>query len=180
MKNMANTVEAQKVIQEAFVPIKEEYLQKEKQFEEVLNVVQDAVVKLGNSAQTKEQIGSANAEMLGDIAQKMNDRLEGVADQSQRAEILTKGIKKMQQVVEDAKEQAGKGEFGKVMNVLKSALKVVVTLGLDKTAKLEFAAAKFAMYNKDVEKIKVYSKEQVSMLNSSAKLVNKVQKARGR
>ncbi len=129
-----------------FGPIISEY-KEEKQFKETLDMVQEAVVGLGNNEQTKKQkgvvglvndqvknqMGEANAEMLNGIVQKMKDRLEGVVDQSKRAEILTEGIKEMQKFVENAEKQAGKGEFGKVMNVLKSALKVVGTLGLDKT-----------------------------------------------
>ena len=140
IEKMAKTDDAQKVIREVFKPIKEEYLRKEKQFGEALNTVQDEVVKLG--AQAKEQMGSANAEMLGDIVQKMNSRLEGVTKQSRKAKILAEGIAEMQQVVEDAEKQAGKGELGKVANVLKSALNIVDRLGSDKTAKPEFAAVK--------------------------------------
>ena len=162
-----------------FEPIKEEYRQ-EKQLKEALDKVQETIEGLGNNEQVKKQMGSANAEMLGDIVEKMSDSLEGVVDQSQRAEILTKGIKEMQQVVENAEKQAGKGEFGKVMNVLKSALKVVGTLGLDKTAKLEFTAATFAMNNKNAEQIKAFSKEQRSTLTASTQSINKAQEGRGR
>ena len=126
-------------------------------------------------------MGSGNAEILDGVAQKMNDRLKVVTKQSDRAEILVKGIGEMQKFVENTEKQAGKGKFDKVMGVLKSALKVIGTLGSDKNAKLEFAAAKFAMNNKNAEQIRAYSKGQLSSrLTVSAQSINKAQEGRRR
>jgi len=160
IENMAKTDKAQEVIKSAFAPIKAVYFKKEKQFKEALDQVQDEVVKLGKNSLVIEQMGEGNAEMLDGIAQKMNERLKVVTKPSHRAEILTKGIGEMQKFVENAEKQAGKGQFDKVINVLKSALKVVGTLGLDKSAKLKFAAAKFVMNNENASKIKEFSSEK--------------------
>ena len=110
----------------------------------------------------------------------MNDSLKGITDNSKKAEILGKGISNMQKFVENAEKQASKGEFGKVVNVLKSALKVIGTLGLNKNAKLEFAAAKFAMDSENAEKIKKASKSVSAKLSVSSNILQASNNARGR
>lgn len=181
IEKLALTDESQKIMQEAFAPIKAEYLEKEKQFEKELNLVQDELLKIGTNEQVKKQIGSGNAEMIANMAQKINDNLKVVTKQSHRAQTLAEGIKEIQKFVENAEKQASKGKFDRVKDVLKSALKVIITGGADKNAKLEFAAAKFAMNNKNAEQIKAYSKEQLSTrLTASTQSINKAQEGRGR
>ena len=75
--------------------------------------------------------------------------------------------------------EGGAGKFDKVINFLKSALKVVGTLGLDKNAKLEFAAAKFAMNNENANKIKEYSKTLSTTLKTLTQSIKKAQGGSG-
>lgn len=82
----------------------------------------------------------------------------------------------MQKFVENAEKQASKGKFGRIMNVLKSALKIIGTLGLSKQAKLEFSAAKFTLDNKNAEKIKAGAKAMKEGLQKSSKVVTNAQK----
>ena len=83
----------------------------------------------------------------------------------------------MQKFVENAEKQASKGKFGRIMNVLKSALKVIGTLGLSKKAKLEFSAAKFMLDNKNAEKIKDKTKIMSNILEKSGKATSNIKKA---
>ncbi len=52
---------------------------------------------------------------------------------------------------------------------LKASLKVVCTLGMNKSAKLELASAKFAMNNKNAEKMKATAKVVSTGLKTSAR-----------
>ena len=171
LEELAPSPKAKNTLQVAFAPTKAQYMVKEagRIFEESLNLVQENITELVKNKNVRDLMGDANADKLADIAQKMNDNLKGAKDNSKNAEILGKGIGEMQKFVENAEKQASKGEFGKVMNVLKSALKVIGTLGLNKNAKLELAAAKFAMDNQNANKIKTASKTISSNLAKSTK-----------
>lgn len=178
LENTAPNDKAKEALQAKLASTKSQYMPKEKtkSFEESLDLVQETVIKLGNSQSVRNLMGDANADKLAGMAQKMDDRLKGVTDQSKRAEILVNEIGKMNKFVENAEKQASKGKFGKVMNVLKSALKVIGTLGLNKNAKLEFAAAKFAMNSKNAEKIKASAKAVSEGLQKSAQVASNAKK----
>lgn len=181
LEDLAPNPEAKNTLQLAFAPIKAKYMTQEMEriFGESLNLVQENITELVKNKSIRDLMGDANADKLADMAQKMNDSLKGVKDNGKKAEILGKGIGKMQKFVENAEKQASKGEFGKVMNVLKSALKVIGTLGLNKNAKLEFAAAKFAMDSENVEKIKKASKSVSAKLAVPSNIVQ-ANNSRGR
>lgn len=178
IENTAPTPQAKQALQTALAPTKAQYMEeaKAKSFGESLDLVQETVTNLGNSKSVRNLMGDANADKLADMTQKMNDRLKGVTDQGKRADILVKEIDKMNKFVENAEKQAGKGKFGKVMNVLKSALKVIGTLGLNKSAKLELSAAKFAMDNENAEKIKASAKVMSEGLQKSARVATNAKK----
>lgn len=179
---MALSDESQKIIQKAFAPIKAEPRQeKEKRLEKTLGLVQENITELVKNKNVRDLMGDANADKLAEMAQKMNDNLKGITDSGKKAETLGKGIEEMQTFVENAEKQASKGKFDRVKDVIKSALKVIIIGGADKNAKLEFAAAKFAMNNKNAEQIKAYSKDQLSnRLMASTQSINKAQEGRGR
>ncbi len=191
IENTAPTPEAKQALQTALAPTKAKYLPKEKikTLEEALDMVQDVVSGLGTSEAVRGVMGDANAEILGDMTKKMNDQLERL-DQtskqhnstettinSEKSSILLNNIGKMQKFVENAEKQASKGKFGRIMNVLKSALKVIGTLGLSKKAKLEFSAAKFMLDNKNAEKIKDKTKIMSNILEKSGKATSNIKKA---
>ena len=178
LENTAPTPAAKEALQAVLAPTKANYMQKDKgkSFEESLDLVQETVTKFGQSQSVRNLMGDANADKMADMSQKMDDRLKGVTDQSKRADILVEEIGKMNKFVENAEKQASKGKFGKIMNVLKSALKVIGTLGLSKSAKLEFSAAKFAMDNKNAEKIKTAAKVVSGGLQKSAQAATNAKK----
>ena len=178
IENTAPTPEAKQALQTAFASTKAQYMEKAKAktFEESLDLVQETVTKFGQSQSVRNLMGDANADKMADMSQKMDDRLKGVTNQSKRADILVEEIGKMNKFVENAEKQASKGKFGKIMNVLKSALKVIGTLGLSKSAKLEFSAAKFAMDNKNAEKIKAATKVVSGGLQKSAQAATNAKK----
>jgi len=174
LEEMAPNRRAKEALQVAFAPTKAKYMPKvtAKTFEESLDIVQENITEfIKNKSVIRDLMGDANADKLADMAQKMNNSLNGITDIGEKAKILSKGIGEMQNFVENAEKQASQGKFGKVMNVLKSALKVIGTLGLNKNAKLELAAAKFAMDSKNAEKITEASKKLSTSLNISAKVV---------
>jgi hypothetical protein len=119
----------------------------------------------------------------------MNDRLIALAKpnlnytkaeiQSKRAEILVEGIGKMNEFLQNAEKEAGKDKFSKVMKVLKSALKVIGTLGLNKSAKLELAAATFLMDEKNVAKIKGVAQKVSRDLKTSVAFINEKKNEKG-
>ena len=92
------------------------------------------------------------------------------------ASTLINAIEDMQKIAEHAEKQANSSDIAKVVDVLKSALKVVVTLGQSKSAKLEFSAATFALNNKSSEKFKKQAKrtsKHLSKAKTTSKALNK-------
>ena len=184
IENTAPTPEAKQALQTALASTKAQYMEqaKSKSFGESLDLVQETVTKLGNSQSVRNLMGDANADKFADMTKKMNEQLQDIDDKAignqnkVKASVLVKEIGKMQKFVENAEKQASKGKFGRIMNVLKSALKVIGTLGLSKQAKLEFSAAKFALDNKNAEKIKAGAKVMKEGLQTSAKVVTNAQK----
>ena len=181
IENTAPTPEAKEALKAALASTKSQYMEqaKSKTFGESLDLVQDTVTSLGSSQSVRNLMGDANADKFADMTKKMNEKLQDLDDKSignqnkVRASILVKEIGKMQKFVENAEKQASKGKFGRIMNVLKSALKVIGTLGLSKQAKLEFSAAEFTLDNKNTEKIKTGAKEMKEGLQTSSKVVVK-------
>ncbi|MEM6338489.1 MAG: hypothetical protein AAF673_00995 [Pseudomonadota bacterium] len=178
IENTAPTPEAKESLQTSLASTKAQYMDnaKAKDFGKSLDLVQETVTNLGNSKSVRNLMGDAHADKFADMTKKMNDRLKGVTDQGKRADLLVKEIDKMNKYVENAEKQASKGKFGKIMNVLKSALKVIATLGLSKSAKLELSAAKFSMDNKNAEKIKAGAKSVSKGLKASAQVATNAKK----
>ena len=156
---------------------------KSKTFGESLDLVQDTVTSLGSSQSVRNLMGDANADKFADMTKKMNEKLQDLDDKSignrnkVKTSILVEEIDEMQKFVEYAEKQASKGKFGRIMNVLKSALKVIGTLGLSKEAKIEFSVAIFALDNMGAEKIKaeaaVFKRHQKSSkVETNAQKIN--------
>jgi len=100
----------------------------------------------------------------------MNENLKGVENLGDRAEIMLKSMQKVDKYLENAGKQAGKSEIGKVLNVIKAGLKVVCTLGMNKSAKLELASAKFAMDNVNAGKLKEEAEKTSPRLKDAMKV----------
>ena len=114
---------------------------------------------------TREEREEAKTQAMDQISVKLKEA--GVKNLGDRAEIMLKSVQKVDKYLENAGKQAGKSEIGKVLNVIKAGLKVVCTLGMNKSAKLEFASAKFAMDNVNAGKLKEAAEKTSSKLKSA-------------
>lgn len=138
----------------------------------MLDVVQSTMDNIAEHPSIRSTMGDAHADKIGNMIKKMNENLKGVDNLGDRAEIMLKGIKEVDKYVEKAGEQAGKSEFSKLSNVIKAGLKVVCTLGMNKSAKLELASAKFAMDNDNAHKLKEAAKVTSSGLKSAVNITS--------
>ena len=116
-----------------------------------------------------ENIG-IHADKIGSMIKTMNENLDGVDNLRDRAEIMLKSMQEVDKYLENAGKQAGKSELGKVSNLVKAGLKVVCTLGMNKSAKLELASAKFAMDNVNAGKLKEAAEKTSSKLKGEIKV----------
>ena len=141
-----------------------------------LDSVVTAIDTISKNEQLRESIGPTNSQKLDDTITKMTDNLKGVTDQGERADILIKGITKLDSFVQSVEKQNSTTKFWKIKNVLKASLKVALTLGLNKSAKLELSAAQFAMNNKDPEKLRSTIESTSGKLKNKATIVNGTKK----
>jgi len=141
-----------------------------------LKSVVTAITTISKNGELRESMGTTNSKKLDDTITKMNDDLKGIKNQDKRAEVIIAGITKLDTFVQKVEKQNSTAKLWRVKNVLKASLKVVLTLGLNKSAKLEFSAAQFAMNNKDPEKLKSTIKSTSSSLKDKAKIARNTKK----
>lgn len=156
LENLAPTPAAKQVLQETFLSVKADIVQEKKKLEaaEALDVAQGMMDEIAGHPTIRSNIGDAHADKIGSMIKTMNEKLDGVDNLRDRAEIMLKSMQEVDKYLENAGKQAGKSELGKVSNLVKAGLKVVCTLGMNKSAKLEFASAKFAMDNVNASRLK--------------------------
>jgi hypothetical protein len=173
IENTAPTPASKEALKKAFEPIKEKYLKSKeaKEFGKSLSKLQETITGLRKNQEVRNMMGDYNADKFAAMTKKMEEESNRYDRTGDKAKIIKKHIKQMQEFLGNAEKEASKGDFGKLMNVLKSALKVIGTLGLSKQAKLELSNSKFVLDNKNIATIKagvkVFSKE----LEKSAQVI---------
>lgn len=172
LENLAPNPEAKQVLQGAFLPVKAAIVEEKNKLEatKALKTVQSVLDEIAEDTTIRSNIGDIHADEIGSMIKTMNKNLKGVENLGDRAEIMLKSMQKVDKYLENAAKQAGKSEIGKVLNVIKAGLKVLCTLGMSKSAKLELASAKFAMDNVNASKLKEAAERTSSKLKGEIKV----------
>lgn len=178
LENLAPTPAAKLALQATFLPVKTANMTKEAKFAaaNMLDTVQVTMTNIAENPSVRNTMGDVHADKIGQMVTEMNENLKGVDNLSDRAEIMLKGVQKVDKYVENAGKQAEQNKFGKISNIIKASIKVICTLGMNKSARLELASEKFTMDNTNAEKLKAGSKVLSSGLKTATIVTNQAKK----
>ena len=143
-----------------------------------LDDVFSEIITLSEGENIKNILGENNSKKFKDMVEELNQEVSynapkekfgypSIQREKSRAKIMVTEIDKMILAVEEMGQQADKSKVRRVTNFLKASLKVVLTLGMNKSAKVKLSSTIFALNNKNIDKIKEIVKSTSSTLKDS-------------